>query len=140
MAERVLLLQRASYRVEADLIGFDGIPPLHETLAALRACGETFRGDVRDGGALAGALSYRREGGLVDIHRLMVDPGWFRRGVASGLLADLLEREADAARFVVSTGAANAPAIALYERLGFVRAGEREVAPGVLLAELSLHR
>lgn len=25
-------VQRASYRIEADLIGFDGIPPLHDTV------------------------------------------------------------------------------------------------------------
>ena len=35
LAETVLDLQRAAYRIEADLIGSDAIPPLHETLAEL---------------------------------------------------------------------------------------------------------
>jgi len=34
------------------------------------------------------------------------------------------------------TGAANAPALALYTQLGFRRTGEREVAPGVGYVEL----
>ena len=43
-AEQVLALQRASYRIEAELIGYDAIPPLIETLAALQQCGEIFYG------------------------------------------------------------------------------------------------
>ena len=37
-------LQRASYTLEAELIGFDGIPALHESLEELRDCGESFLG------------------------------------------------------------------------------------------------
>ncbi|MFE9255561.1 hypothetical protein [Streptomyces sp. NPDC006879] len=37
-------LQRAAYAVEARLIGFDGIPALHESLKQLRACDESFLG------------------------------------------------------------------------------------------------
>ncbi len=35
-------LQRASCAVEAELVGFDGIPALHESLEELRDCGESF--------------------------------------------------------------------------------------------------
>jgi hypothetical protein len=37
LARRALEIQRLAYRVEADLIGFEGIPPLHESLEELRA-------------------------------------------------------------------------------------------------------
>jgi hypothetical protein len=37
LAQELLGLQRASYAVEAELIGFDGIPPLQEPLEALMA-------------------------------------------------------------------------------------------------------
>jgi len=37
-------IQRASYAVEAQLIGFDGIPALHESLNELHDCGESFLG------------------------------------------------------------------------------------------------
>ena len=38
----------------------------------------------------------------------------------------------------VGTGAANAPVLALYEGLGFVRVGERSVGDGIAYADLEL--
>ena len=103
---------------------------MRETAAQLRGCGETFLG-AREGGELLGAVSFRRAGGTVDIHRLVVDPGAFRRGVASALLDALEERETGATHWTVGTGAANAPARALYERRGFTATEERVVPGGI---------
>lgn len=127
----LIALQRASYRVEADLIGADVIPGLTETEAELAASGETFLG-MEDGGGIVAAVSYRREGDLVDIHRLVVHPRAFRRGLATEVLDALDARERDAPRWTVSTAAANAPARALYERRGFALAEEHD-ARGVAL-------
>jgi hypothetical protein len=67
-------LQRASYTLEAELIGFDGIPALHESLEELRDCGESFLG-LDDETGLAGAVSWvRLQDGTLDICRLMVHP------------------------------------------------------------------
>ena len=127
---RLVALQRASYAVEADLIGSDSLPPLSEPPEQLRAAGETFLG-ARRGGALVGAVSYKRDGDTVDVHRLVVDPAAFRGGVATALLDALDLRERDAARWTVGTGAANAPARALYEKRGFAVVEERELPGGV---------
>src|SRR6476646_1831606 len=79
-------LQRASYAVEAELIGFDGIPALHESLEELRDCGESFLG-LDDETGLAGAVSWvRLQDGTLDICRLMVHPRAHRRGIATALL------------------------------------------------------
>ena len=51
---RLVALQRASYAVEAQLIGAAELPPMRETPAQLRACGETFLGAHLEG-ALVGA-------------------------------------------------------------------------------------
>ena len=123
-----MALQRASYAVEAELIGAPTLPPLRETPEELRASGETFLGAAR-GGRLVGAVAYKRAGDTVDIHRLVVAPEAFRGGVATALLDALEAREADATRWIVGTGAANAPARALYERRGFAPVEER-VLPG----------
>jgi GNAT superfamily N-acetyltransferase len=128
MLLRVVALQRASYAVEARLIGAATLPPLHETPEELRAGGEAFLGAAR-GGQLVGAVAYKREGATVDIHRLVVDPEAFRGGIATALLDALEAREAGATRWIVGTGAANAPARALYERRGFAPVEER-VVPG----------
>ncbi len=128
--ERLVALQRASYAVEADLIGAAELPPMRESPQQLRACGETFLGARRDG-RLVGAVSFRRAGGTVDVHRLVVDPSAFREGVATALLEALEARNEDATHWTVGTGAANAPARALYERRGFAVTEEREVPGGI---------
>ena len=128
--ERLVALQRASYAVEAQLIGAAVLPPMRETPAELRATRETFLGASR-GGRLVGAVSFKRAGGTVDIHRLVVDPGAFRGGVATALLDALEAREAGATHWTVGTGAANAPARTLYERRGFEPTEERVVPGGI---------
>ncbi|MFF4542595.1 GNAT family N-acetyltransferase [Streptomyces aureus] len=128
-------LQRASYAVEARLIGFDGIPPLHESLEQLRACGESFLG-VRDELRLVGAVAWTRlPNGALDICRLVVHPAAHRRGVATALL-DALDSIEPAELTIVSTGTANLPAFALYRRRGFIPVGERQVALGVTVTLL----
>ena len=123
-------LQRASYAVEAELIGAPSLPPMRDTPETLRASGETFLGAVRDE-ELVGLISFKRDGDTVDIHRLAVHPGAFRRGVARELLEALEAREADAAHWTVGTGAGNVPARTLYERRGFAVTEERIVPGGI---------
>jgi len=133
--EALVALQRASYAVEAELIGAAELPPQRETADELRASGETFLGARRDG-RLVGAVAYVRDGGTVDIHRLVVDPAVFRGGIATALLDALDARERDAEHWTVGTGAANAPARALYERRGFTVAEERLVGDGIRYVRL----
>lgn len=137
VAEAVVRIQRRSYAVEAALIGFDGIPPLRETIAELQASGLGGLSvlGVRVDGELAGMLGYRwlgEPGGELDIERLAIDPRFFRLGLASALLAALPAASA----MIVSTGTRNQPALALYRRHGFQPTGSREIAPGVTVTEL----
>lgn len=118
VAAQIRDLQRAAYRVEADLIGFQQIPPLLEEAEDVQRLDVTFLGAL-DGEALLGLIGYRRLGTVVDIDRLAVDPRWFRRGLGRQLLAAVHERE-DPERFEVSTGTANVPALALYRTAGYV--------------------
>jgi ribosomal protein S18 acetylase RimI-like enzyme len=129
-AEALLALQRRAYAVEAELIGSDAIPPLHETLAELQSCGETFLGALV-GGELAGAISWRFQDGTLDIHRLVVDPLRSRRGLGSALVRTALAAEPEAVRAIVQTGAENAPARELYVREGFQHVDDVEVAGGL---------
>lgn len=124
-------VQRLAYAVEAEIIGFDGIPPLHESLEELRASGEIFLGLYDDEG-LAGAVSYQLDGSTVDICRLVVHPRAHRRGVATQLLDALPDGPQ-----TVSTGSKNEPALRLYRKRGFVEIGEREVAPGLSITDLA---
>ena len=134
-AAELLDLQRRAYRVEAALIGSDGIPPLRETLAELQASPETFLG-VRLDGSLVGAISWRLDGETLDLHRLVVDPARFRRGIGSALVRAALAAGEGARDAIVQTGADNEPALALYRREGFSETGELEPLPGLRVVRL----
>jgi ribosomal protein S18 acetylase RimI-like enzyme len=135
IARSVLALQRESYSVEASLIGSDDIPQLTETLEDLRAAGLDWLGTFDETG-LSGAVSWTiLDDGTVDIHRLVVAPRAFRRGVASALLDELDVRFPGRPTFV-STGSGNHPALELYRLRGFTVAREREAIPGLWVTEL----
>ena len=127
----VLDLQRKSYRIEAELIGTDQIPPLKETFEELQDCAETFIGCYIED-RLAGAISFKKEEQVIDIHRMMVHPDFFRRGIAGKLLSQLEQFEYS--QMIVSTGAANKPAVKLYEKFGFERQHDSVVGDGLVIA------
>ena len=127
LAADLLALQLEAYAVEAALIGDDRMPPLHESLPALRAARLRWTGAWRDGG-LVGAIAVVDGDGLVDVHRLVVSPRAARQGIGTALVWSVLAVRRPT---VVATGRENAPARALYERLGFVPTGDREVLPGL---------
>lgn len=140
VARRVLAIQRAAYRVEAVIIGDDRIPPLQEPIAALVASSESFIGAHVDD-ILAGVVSYRVVDGVLDVHRLAVDPAFARRGLGRALLRHVLDGPGAGSRaVVVATGALNAPARSLYGSLGFAVVGEHEPAPGLRIVQLRLER
>lgn len=118
-AEALLELQRASYRIEADLLGVTAFPPLAQTLSDLEA--ERPVGYVFEEGGLVGAITFEDE----TVTRLVVAPQAFRRGIGRQLVSHLLAHEG--IRFV-STGEANLPAIRLYESLGFEQVSSTERA------------
>ncbi|MEU8249919.1 GNAT family N-acetyltransferase [Nonomuraea sp. NPDC048916] len=129
----LLTLQRAAYAVEAELIGDDRIPPLHESLPELRSKPLRWLGAVDDD-RLVGAVAWAETATEVDVDRLVVHPGAHRRGVGRSLVQEVMTRAGDRT-ITVSTGRANHPARALYERLGFALRGETEVIPGLWVVD-----
>jgi len=130
----VLAVQRAAYAIEAELIGYPRLPPLHETLEGLQATPEELW-LCEEGGELCGVVGLEQHAGELVIARLFVAPPEFRRGIGSALVAQALAR-ADGRRVRVGTGARNLPALALYERFGFRRLDEGQPTPGVGYIEL----
>ncbi|MGW6574104.1 GNAT family N-acetyltransferase [Streptomyces sp. NPDC054945] len=135
LATAVHRIGRAAYAVEAELIGFDGIPALGESLAEMRHTGLRWVGAFSGDGTLAGFLAWAPVPDRgVSIDRLCVDPAWFRRGVASLLLRHALTELFPGRPVEVTTGAANAPAVALYRRMGFTRGPDFSPVPGLTMA------
>lgn len=101
----LLALQHAAYAVEANLIGDNRIPPLHETLEQLVAEQLRWLGAF-DHLGLVGAVGWSETRRLVDIDRLAVDPAAHRRGIGAALVEAVMTRARDR-RIVVATGKAN---------------------------------
>jgi ribosomal protein S18 acetylase RimI-like enzyme len=131
LARQVVALQQISYPIEAELIGLDVLPPMLDTVETLTGCEEQFIGCF-EADRLVGAVSYKFDGAVVDIHRMMVHPAFFRRGIAQTLLHNACSTPG-AKKAIVSTGSANYPAVTLYERNGFIETKRVEVAPGVTI-------
>lgn len=135
VAEEVWALQHAAYRIEAALIGVVDLPPLQDTILSLQASDETFFGAYTDENELIGAISFEADDqtGICTICRLMVHPDYHRRGVGSLLVEHLLSTHSRPTAWGVTAEIRNMPAIALYERYGFVRERIFTPQPGIEL-------
>ncbi|WP_233786122.1 GNAT family N-acetyltransferase [Planococcus halotolerans] len=133
-AKAIQRIQRPAYLVEAELMGFKGIPQLKESILEIQNSGENFLGYLEHE-RLMGFISYKKEGNVVDIHRLVVDPEHFRKGIGRELLTSLT-KTFEGIEFIVSTGKANKPAKNLYTSFGFTESEDFEVAPGIFCTTL----
>lgn len=135
VAERVVTIQRESYRIEADLIGFEQIPPLHESVSDVRGLNLRWMGSWVDE-LLVGLIAWSETVEICEIDRLAVHPEYFRRGHGRALLEPLTVHNT----VEVSTGTKNIPALRLYESLGFVAVDYFEIAPAVTMTKLRRSR
>lgn len=133
VAEELVSLQLLAYKIEAELINFYEIPPLTDTIEKIQQSGETFYGYYLNE-KLSGVISIKVENDVVDIHRLMVHPTHFRKGIAQQLL-DLVESICDERikTLFVATGSKNTPALFFYEKNGFLNVGETKATEGLFI-------
>ena len=131
IAARIVEIQRAAYAIEAELMSFDGIPPLHETVDDVQSREDLNWDGAFEDGLLAGLIAWSENDQGIEIDRLAIDPAYSRRGYGRELLRTL----PSSTSIRVSTGRANLPAIGLYENEGFTLTGNSEVAPGVLTSQ-----
>ncbi|AZK48934.1 GNAT family N-acetyltransferase [Paenibacillus lentus] len=128
-------IQIPAYKVEAELIGYDGIPQLLDTVETMMECKENFVGYFLEG-ELAAFVSYEETEQEVEICRLVVHPYHFRKKIATILVEHVVETIAQGRPISVNTGALNFPAKGLYQMFGFRQVRDIEVAPGVFITEL----
>ena len=136
LAQEILTVQIPSYLVEAELINFHDIPPLNDTVQSLQQCGETFFGYYLND-ELCGAISMMVENEVIDIHRLMVHPEHFRKGIARKLLNFIEGVDPNCTSIIVSTGSENSPAIHFYLTSGFIITSEKTVQGRLSLTSFS---
>ncbi|MBS4174596.1 GNAT family N-acetyltransferase [Bacillus sp. FJAT-49736] len=132
IAEQVLRIQLPAYEVEAKLMNFYDIPPLHDTVDSIMESQEVFYGAFLDG-KLAGATSVEKENQSLQICRLVVHPDFFRKGIGKQLVQHIFEVYHFVEKFEVSTGENNSPAKNLYKKLGFEEINRIEIAPNIYI-------
>jgi len=113
-------VQISAYAQEAKLLGAIDFPPLRCTVHDIRTSREEFLAAYL-GEQLVGAISVQSAHGHVSksICSLVVSPTFQRRGIATQLLAKVLQLYGSQA-LTVQTGAKNEPALNLYSQLGFL--------------------
>lgn len=133
-AMQIMNLQKASYQIEADMIGFYEIPTLKDTMESIQKSDEIFYGYyTRE--TLAGLISYKVYDKVLDIHRVAVHPQFFRQGIAQKLLDYVEGLEDDLMKILVCTGKENLPAVNLYFKNGFKKIKDTQIGEGIYLTE-----
>ena len=109
---------QASYKVEAALLGALNFPPLSRSLDEFYNCPNDFLGYYEDH-ELVAVVEMKNEVTNMLIQSLVVDPNYFRKGIARKLISFVLNHY-DTIQFTVETGKDNEPARMLYEGFDFV--------------------
>lgn len=83
---------------------------------------------VRQGDAIAGLAAFQLAADEASLNTVTIDPAFRRQGAARALLCGALEalKTEGAAMCFLEVRSRNAPALALYDALGFSRAGLRK--------------
>lgn len=117
IAKQIHSVFQLSYAIEAKLLNATDFPPLKRPLESYLKSDNMFFGYLENG-ELAGVIEIEHNNDYTDINSLVVNPKFFRRGIARKLLAFVFNRF-DSKCFKVETGTNNEPATGLYKKLGF---------------------
>lgn len=130
ISKKIRFVFQASYKVEAKLLNAIDFPPLKRPLEDYLKSNSKFFGYWKNEN-LAGVVEIRHsDKSYTHIRSLVVDPRFFRQGIASELIEFVLNRF-DTNLFVVETGLGNVPATQLYHKYGFTKVKEWDTDHGV---------
>jgi len=129
ISKRIRSVFQASYKVEAKLLNATDFPPLKRPLENYVKSNTFFFGYLKNED-IAGVIEIDHNNDHTLIRSLVVDPTFFRQGIAKKLMKFVLNTF-DSKLFVVETGLENGPATKLYETFGFVEVKQWDTNHGV---------
>lgn len=138
VAKSTQKLFKASYAIEAELLGATDFPPLKRNLESYRESNNTFYGYFV-GDSLAAVTEIDSGPDSTHIQSLGVHPKFFRQGIGGDLVAFVLDHY-DSKIFTVETGVMNDPATQLYLKLGFREVYQYDTDHGVRKVRFELRK
>ncbi|WP_234423347.1 MULTISPECIES: GNAT family N-acetyltransferase [Aquimarina] len=117
VSKKIHSVFQVSYKVEAKLLNVTDFPPLKRSIENYVNSSTQFFGYFKDQ-ELAGVIEIEHNNNFTDINSLVVDPKFFRQGIARKLM-EFVFNTFDSDLFVVETGLENRPATKLYKNSGF---------------------
>lgn len=132
--KEILELQYLAYQSEAQLLNNNNIPPLKQTLSELEQEYQvgTILKAVNDDGVIIGSVRAYTKNDTLFIGKLIVHPDYQGQGIGTKLLLEI-EKVCPEKRYELFTSDKSLKNIKLYERLGYNRFREQNIAPGLNL-------
>ena len=129
ISKKIHSVFQVSYKIEAKLLNATDFPPLKRSLENYVNSSTEFFGYFKDQ-ELAGVIEIEHNNNFTDINSLVVDPKFFRQGIARKLM-EFVFNTFDSDLFVVETGLENGPATKLYKNFGFKEVKQWDTDCGV---------
>ncbi|MEP0265453.1 GNAT family N-acetyltransferase [Dokdonia sp.] len=129
VSKKIRAVFQLSYKVEAEILNAIDFPPLKRPLEKYVSSNTAFFGYLKDS-ELAGVIEIEHNNSFTSINSLVVNPAFFRQGVARTLM-EFVFNTFDSNLFVVETGLENGPATELYKKFGFKEVKQWDTDHGV---------
>ena len=129
ISKKIHSVFQLSYKVEAKLLNAANFPPLKRPLEDYVKSNTEFFGYLKNE-ELAGVIEINHNNSSTHIRSLVVDPLFFRQGIAK-MLMEFVLNTFDSKLFVVETGLKNEPATKLYKKYGFIEVKQWDTDHGV---------
>lgn len=117
ISEKIRSVFQISYAIEAKLLKATDFPPLKRSLESFLKCDNDFFGYLING-EIAGAIEIDTNDEMTHIQSLVVNPKFFRQGIAKELI-EFVFKSYNSEFFSVETGLENGPATKLYRKFDF---------------------
>ncbi|WP_296705883.1 N-acetyltransferase [Algoriphagus sp.] len=117
IAKKIYSVFQSSYKVEAKLLKAVDFPPLKRPIDNFINSKTLFFGYLKNE-ELSGVVEISHYKDYTHINSLVVEPNFFRQGIASSLIEFVFETF-ESKLFTVETGLENGPAKELYRKFGF---------------------
>jgi ribosomal protein S18 acetylase RimI-like enzyme len=129
VSKKIRSVFQASYSIEAKLLRAIDFPPLKRSLSEFLSSSTDFYGFWIDKQIVA-VIETKNHQYSTHIQSLVVDPKYFRQGLARKLITFVFD-SFDSKIFTVETGVDNKPAIELYRKFEFKEVGQWDTDHGI---------